>query len=225
MCCGSGNAAAAGLAAGASVTGIDLDERAIQIARERLPAAAFEVADALRLPFADDSFDVAVSVFGVSFLDGEAAVGELLRVVRGGGRVVITCWPREGSILSARSVLRRAVLEAQGRPAVVSSPTAWHDRSTVRDLFAPHTVQFHDEQITFDAVSPQAVAAQYYDHHHQWLKARQVLGERVYGQLRERATRFFDELNEHPSEWRATDRYLAAVAALDRGPERPSSRR
>jgi len=55
VCCGTGNAAAAGLAAGASVTGIDLDERAIQIACERLPAAAFEVADALRLPFADDS--------------------------------------------------------------------------------------------------------------------------------------------------------------------------
>jgi len=87
-------------------------------------------------------------------------------------------------------------------------------------------VQFHDEQITFDAASPEALAAQYYDHHHQWLKARQVLlGERVYGQLRERATGFFDEVNEHPSEWRATDRYLAAVATLDRGPGRPSSLR
>ena len=220
VCCGTGNAAAAAAAAGALVTGIDLDESVIQIARVRVPAGTFDAADALRLPFADDTFDVAVSTFGVSFLPGTAAVGELLRVVRVGGRIVITAWPEAGSILSARSILRRAVAAAQGRPASMSSGTAWHDRDTVRDLFAPHSVEFQDEQIVFEAASPRAVAAQYYDHHRQWLKARQVVGETVYRQLQERATRFFDELNEHTSAWHATDRYLAAVAMLDSEPER-----
>jgi len=45
-----------------------------------------------------------------------------------------------------------------------------------------------------------------------------VLGEAVYAQLREQATRFFDEVSEHPSEWHATDFYLAAVATLDSSP-------
>lgn len=217
VCCGTGNAAAAALSVGALVTGIDFDESVIRVARQRLPAGAFEVADAMRLPFADDSFDVAVSTFGVSFLAGEPAARELVRVVRDGGRIVITSWPEGGSILSAGSILRRAVLEAQGRPAVVHDPAAWHDRRYVRGLFAPHSVKFSDEQIVYRAASPQAVAAQYYDQHPQWLQARDVVGEPAYGRLREQATRFFDELNDHPSEWRATEGYLAAVATLDGG--------
>jgi ubiquinone/menaquinone biosynthesis C-methylase UbiE len=172
----------------------------------------------MHLPFADDSFDVTVSTFGVCFLPGKAAAGELLRVAQPGGRIVITSWPQAGSILSARSILRHAVAEAEGRPSFVSSATAWHDRGTVRDLFAPHSVEFYDEQILFAAASPQAVAAQYYDGHPQWLKAGQVVGETVYRQLQERAARFFDEINEHTSAWRATDRYLAAVATLDSEP-------
>jgi SAM-dependent methyltransferase len=73
VCCGTGNASAAGAAAGALVTGIDLDESVIRIARERVPAGKFEIADAIHLPFANESFDVAVSTFGVSFLLGQAA--------------------------------------------------------------------------------------------------------------------------------------------------------
>jgi len=222
VCCGTGNASAAGAAAGALVTGIDLDESVIRIARERVPAGKFEIADAIHLPFANESFDVAVSTFGVSLLLGQAAVGELLRVVRPGGRIVITAWPETGSILSARSILRRAVAEAQGRPSSVSNSTSWHDRGTVRDLFAPHSVEFFDERIVFEAASSQAVAAQYYDHHPQWLQARQVVGESVYRQLRERATRFFDEVNEHASAWQATDSYLATVATLESEPGRAS---
>jgi len=167
--------------------GTGLDESVIQVARECLPPGTFEVADAMRLPFADDSFDLAVSTFGVSFLPGEPAVRELVRVVRDGGRIVITSWPERGSILSAGSILRRAMLEAQGRPTVVHDPTAWHNRSTVRDLFAPHSVESCDEQILYQAASPRAVAAQYYDHHPQRLRAREVVGEAVYAQLREQA--------------------------------------
>jgi ubiquinone/menaquinone biosynthesis C-methylase UbiE len=96
----------------------------------------------MHLPFADDSFDVAVSTFGVCFLPGRAAAGELLRVARHGGRIVIASWPQAGSILSARSILRHAVAEAEGRPSFVSSATAWHDRGTVRNLCASHNVEF-----------------------------------------------------------------------------------
>jgi SAM-dependent methyltransferase len=46
-----------------------------------------------QLPFAEGSFDVVVCVFGIFFVpDMEAALRELRRVVRTGGRVAITTW-------------------------------------------------------------------------------------------------------------------------------------
>lgn len=47
-------------------------------------------ADALRLPFADDSFDAATISFGIrNFVDTKAALVEIARVVKPGGRLVI----------------------------------------------------------------------------------------------------------------------------------------
>ena len=215
VCCGTGNAAAAGFTAGAIVTGIDLDPGQVDAAHQQVPAGTFLVADAMSLLFADDSFDVVVSTFGVSFLPGAPAADELLRVVRGGGRIVITSWGPAGSLLSAGGILGRAVAQAQGHPAFASSVIAWHDRATVRELFAPHRSQFSDEQIVFTAVSGHAVAQQYYERHPQWLKARQIVGETAYRQLQQRAARHFNEINEHASAWQATDRYLASVVTVD----------
>lgn len=214
VCCGSGNAAAAAAAIGAKVDGIDLADRPLALARQRVPAGHFQVADATRLPFENDAFDVAVSVFGVIFAPGELAVGELLRVVRPGGRIVITTWPEAGSILSAGSIVRRAVAQVDPPPADSPDPTPWHDRGALRDLFAPHHVKFSYEQITFRADSPQAVAHQLFDQHPLWLAARQVVGCSVYEQLRVQATQFFSDVNDDPCQWRATGAYLAAVAQV-----------
>ena len=47
----------------------------------------------MHLPFDDGSFDTVVCVFGIFFVpDMEAALRELRRVVRNGGRVAITTW-------------------------------------------------------------------------------------------------------------------------------------
>lgn len=47
-------------------------------------------ADALRLPFADNSFDAAAISFGLrNFVDTSAALSEIARVVKPGGRLVI----------------------------------------------------------------------------------------------------------------------------------------
>src|ERR1700733_7581783 len=48
----------------------------------------FKEADAEALPFADDSFDVVVSTFGVMFTPNqERAAAELVRICRSGGRI------------------------------------------------------------------------------------------------------------------------------------------
>jgi len=215
VCCGTGNAAAAAAGDGAEIDGIDRAERPLDFARHRLPGGHFQVADATRLPFETDAFDVAVSVFGIIFAPGEQAVSELIRVVRPGGRIVITTWPEAGSILSAGSILRRAVAQVDPPPNDVGHPTPWHDRDALRSLFAPHHVGFSDEQITFRADSPQAVAQQFYDQHPLWLAARRIVGDTRYEQLRAEAIQFFSDVNEEPCAWRATGTYLVAIVQVN----------
>ncbi len=69
--------------------GIDRDE---QRARARASHAATAVADAAALPFADGHFAASISIGLLHHLDNDAArraIGEMMRVVRPGGRVVI----------------------------------------------------------------------------------------------------------------------------------------
>jgi len=75
------------------VYGIDLSESMIKIARERCadrPWVEFQPGDARRLPFPDHHFDVAVSTQVYEYVnDMAAALSELYRVLRPGGRALI----------------------------------------------------------------------------------------------------------------------------------------
>ena len=56
----------------------------------------WQEADAEALPFPDDSFDVVVSQFGHMFAPRPAvAIGEMLRVLKPGGRIAFSTWPPE----------------------------------------------------------------------------------------------------------------------------------
>ena len=74
------------------VEGVDLSSAMIAraaVEHHALVQLHFQVADALQLPFADDSFDAATIGFGMRNLpDYEAGFREMARVVRPGGRVV-----------------------------------------------------------------------------------------------------------------------------------------
>ena len=79
---------------GVHVTSVDALPREIEAWRrlaEGQPNLTFEIADGRALPHADASFDHAYSVSVLEHVDGDAqALRELARVVRPGGRVVIT---------------------------------------------------------------------------------------------------------------------------------------
>ncbi len=90
--CGTGIYTAWLAAAGLDVTGIDIDAARLTAARRKLPAVEFLEADATALPFADAEFDLVLAVTLLCFLDEhrrQAAVAELVRVTRPGGRIVI----------------------------------------------------------------------------------------------------------------------------------------
>ena len=72
------------------VVGCDFSERMLERAREKAPALRFEQANALDLPYADDSFDAVTVGFGArNFSDLDRGLREMARVVRPGGTVVV----------------------------------------------------------------------------------------------------------------------------------------
>ena len=99
--CGSGaSAIPAAQAVGATghVLGVDLAQRLLAIAREKANARGlrnieFRVGDMLDLGPPAARFDAVVCVFGIFFVpDMAAALRELWRVVRPGGRLAVTTW-------------------------------------------------------------------------------------------------------------------------------------
>ena len=100
---GSGNLAAALSERAADVTGIDFCEPAFDLARRKAPRARFQFGDLTRpLAFPDASFDriTCSAVLHVLSADEQRfAVSELARVLRPGGRLVITAFANGFSAL------------------------------------------------------------------------------------------------------------------------------
>ena len=89
--CGTGRHAATLVAAGHATVGVDRTEAMLDVARGKVPDAEFRTGDLTSLPFGDDTFDVAVCALALTHLrDPEPAIRELGRVVRPGGRLVLT---------------------------------------------------------------------------------------------------------------------------------------
>ena len=87
-CCGTGDLAVAAREVGGDVTGVDFSERMLERARRKAPELRWVPGDVLALPFADGEFDAATVGFGVRNVeDLEAALRELARVLRSGGRL------------------------------------------------------------------------------------------------------------------------------------------
>jgi demethylmenaquinone methyltransferase/2-methoxy-6-polyprenyl-1,4-benzoquinol methylase len=87
---GTGDLVVALREAGAEVVGCDFSEEMLERARRKEPSARFEWADALKLPYENDSFDAATVGFGArNFTDLARGLREMVRVVRPGGRVVV----------------------------------------------------------------------------------------------------------------------------------------
>ena len=77
-------------AQGVHVVPCDFSVGMLAVGKARRPDLAFTAGDATRLPFADASFDAVTISFGLrNVVDTEAALREMLRVTRPGGRLVV----------------------------------------------------------------------------------------------------------------------------------------
>ncbi|GAA5016377.1 class I SAM-dependent methyltransferase [Terrabacter aeriphilus] len=118
-------------ARGATVTGFDGSPAMVELARERLgPGADLQVADlGAPLPYADDTFDDAVVSLVLHYLqDWSAPLAELHRVLRPGGRLLL-------------SVNHPRILEASDPEADYFAVTPYSDVYTFGDG--------HDVTLTF----------------------------------------------------------------------------
>lgn len=87
---GTGIIARALMDLGHDVVGVDLSVRMLERARRRLGAPVVVAGDARRLPFADASFDQAVSVWVLHVVGDIAGVlREVARILRPGGRYLV----------------------------------------------------------------------------------------------------------------------------------------
>ncbi|MEA2155117.1 MAG: hypothetical protein QOE11_1257 [Solirubrobacteraceae bacterium] len=110
--CGPGalTAALVRLLGKACVRAVDPSAQFVRACRARLPGVDVATAAAEHLPFADGTFDVALSQLVVNFMaDAEAGVREMARVTRPGGIVASCVWDYAGEM-----TLLRAFWDAAG---------------------------------------------------------------------------------------------------------------
>ncbi len=134
--CGTGIFTLDILSSGSKVMGLDISPPMLMRAGKKLKGYPFQMvlADMLKLPFPESSFDKVVSVTALEFIeDGKDAVGELFRVTKRGGRIVVA------TLNSLSSWALRRIVVAKERhtifeKAIFRSPDELHSLASVEGV-------------------------------------------------------------------------------------------
>jgi len=155
---GNGNITLAAARRWCEVTSTDYVPALLELGRARAAAdglqVTFQEADAEDLPFADASFDVVVSTFGVMFTpDQHKAAAELIRVCKPGGKIGLANWTPEGFI----GQLFKTIGKHVPPPAGVRSPALWGTRARIIELFGARaaSIRIEPRMFNFRYCSPQ----------------------------------------------------------------------
>ncbi|KYG97766.1 class I SAM-dependent methyltransferase [Bradyrhizobium sp. DOA1] len=147
---GNGNATLAAARRWCDVTSTDYVPALLARGRERAAAehltVEFREADAEALPFADASYDVVLSTFGVMFTpDQDKAASELARVCRSGGKIGLANWTPQGFI----GQLFKTIGKHLPPPAGVKSPALWGTKARLDEMFGNKASEIAAEQRMF----------------------------------------------------------------------------
>jgi SAM-dependent methyltransferase len=135
-------ALAAALPAGVSIVATDLNQamldQAAAVGTER--AVEWRQADAMELPFPDETFDAVVCQFGAMFFPEKSkAFSEARRVLRPGGTFIFSVWDKisENEFADAVEAALASVFPEDPPRFLSRTPYGYHDRRAVeRDLAA-----------------------------------------------------------------------------------------
>ena len=141
---GTGNASIPAARSGALVTASDLTPELLAVGRRTAEAEGLDLdwvqADAERLPFEDESFDVVMSAIGVMFAPHhQAAADELVRVCRPGGTIGLLSWTPDGMLGGLFATMKPF---APPPPTGAQPPPLWGSEQHVHELFGDR-VAFH----------------------------------------------------------------------------------
>jgi len=147
----------------AEITGVDLSEALVAVARERAanrPGVHFEVGDAATWSPAEAEYDLIVSRHGVMFFDDPVgAFTHIGSLARRGGRLVFSCFRARGEnewVRAMRPVVERFAPETLAAPDPPAGPFAFADPARIESIlyeagFAPPRIAPLDFDFTVGA--------------------------------------------------------------------------
>ena len=140
-----------------TTVGVDINEAMLNIARSKSSAIEWLHAPAEKLPFPNDIFNCVVSQFGLMYFeDQEAAIHEMIRVLKPGGSLAVTVWDSldNNPGLAAEEYLWQQVFGEE----VDEAPYRLGDKKALLKLFEASGVsdiqlQTHEGTARFDSIS------------------------------------------------------------------------
>jgi SAM-dependent methyltransferase len=203
--CGTGNAALLAAAAGGHVVGVDGAPRLLSVARDHAQVSGVDLdlrrGDLLALPLGDALIDVVVSVFGITYApDPGAALREVRRVLRPGGRALLSAWVPAGPIDAMLNVSNRVVRRITDAPA--RPRFAWSDPAVLGPPAAEAGLALRSTtpgQLAIRAESPEAYVAAGTEHPLAMAVRPAVERAGADAELREAMTAVVRQANEDPA--------------------------
>ena len=160
--CGTGvlaRAAADRVAVENQVTGVDINEGMLAVARRIRPRIDWRQGDATKLPLPDETYDVVMIQFSLMYFpDRLSALSEMIRVLKPGGRLAIAVWgPFEratGYVTLTQIAQRRC---GQAAADVLMAPFVLGDRDELIGIFTAAAVddvvvELRDGTVTFPTI-------------------------------------------------------------------------
>jgi ubiquinone/menaquinone biosynthesis C-methylase UbiE len=195
---GNGNATLAAARRWCDVTSTDYVPALLKRGQERAAAdhltVEFREADAEALPFADASYDVVVSTFGVMFTpDQDKAASELARVCKSGGKIGLANWTPQGFIGQLFKIIGKHLPP----PAGVKSPALWGTQARLEEMFVSKASEISAEprMFVFRYRSPEHWLDVFKSYYGPMLKAFAALDETGQAALRRDLMTLLGEFN------------------------------
>ncbi len=185
--------------------------------RRRAAEAGVEIewveADALDLPFDDESFDRITSTFGHMFAPDHAlAASEMARVCKPGGVIGFACWAPEGLV---GRMFKISGSFMPPPPEGVLPPVLWGSEEHVRELFEPlgFELELESKVNVFEHESPEGYGEHFRTNFGPMVTARAMLGDERFAELEAATDELFKEANQATDgSMRTEGAYLQTVA-------------